>query len=115
MFDDVLINRAYLNECHECYNNHNLLNLKYLQNVQKELVDKKDFLPLIVRRHLEEDYIIHLKNEGLLKGELYNKLSIPPDRLHAAFWVLQFSLISSFFVFRKSSMVIPQNSIIFGV
>ena len=39
--------------------------------------------------------------EGVGLWLLYNKLTIPPDRLYTAFWVLQFSLISSFFVFSQ--------------
>ncbi|MDE6332093.1 MAG: hypothetical protein K2L80_05780, partial [Muribaculaceae bacterium] len=49
---------------------------------------------------------------------LYNYMTIPPDRLNAAFWILQFSIITTCFVFTQvpfnASIISHENMSVFA-
>jgi len=52
--------------------------------------------------------VIILLSETIGMWFLYNKMVIPPDRMNAAFWVFQFSIISCF----VNIMCVPYNALI---
>ena len=52
--------------------------------------------------------IIILLSETIGLWFFYNKMNIPPDRMTAAFWVLQFSVVSCF----VTIMSVPYNALI---
>lgn len=53
-----------------------------------------DTFSTLLNVHIAIGVIVFIVGEGVGIWFIYNKLSIPPDRLYAAFWVLQFSLLT---------------------
>ena len=58
--------------------------------------------------HAIISFIIIILSETVGLWFFYNKMTIPPDRIDAAFWVFQFSIIACFF----NIMSVPYNALI---
>lgn len=68
--------------------------------------------------HIAAALLVILLGETVGVWFLYNKMTIPPDKLEAAFWILQFSLVTTCFMFTQvpynASIISHENMSVFA-
>ena len=70
----MLVRRAYAFDRSDLFGRYVLVNVNYLKQIENELINKQEYLPVLIRRFLSVNYMDYIDNLGdtRLLNELQN-------------------------------------------